>query len=403
VRSFDPIAAVTAKAVRAGVIAGAIITLSACAGQGPGPGVGDQVAVPPQQGTAIGAGGIKVGLILPLSAPGNAGLVAQSMKNSAEMALAEFNTPNVQLLVKDDGGNSLGAQVAAQQALAEGAEIILGPLFAQSVQAAGQVARTRGVPMIAFSTDTSAATRGVNLLSFLPESDVNRIVNYAFANGKKSFAALVQDNAYGLVIEAAFKEAVARRGGRIVGVERYEFDQIKLQAPIKAIASVANQADAILIADGPDAAPTVAQQLVAAGVNPKRVQFLGTGLWDDQRIFSDSALQGGWYPAPDPSGFQNFANRYRQKYGQDPVRTATLSYDATALVAALVKTQGGQRFTPEVITNPSGFNGNDGVFRFRQDGTNERGLAIFRVTPSGGQIISPAPKNFGSAPAGTQG
>jgi branched-chain amino acid transport system substrate-binding protein len=205
------------------------------------------------------------------------------------------------------------------------------------------------------------------------------------------------------VIEAAFKEAVARRGGRIVGVERYEFDQIKLQAPIKAIASVANQADAILIADGPDAAPTVAQQLVAAGVNPKRVQFLGTGLWDDQRIFSDSALQGGWYPAPDPSGFQNFANRYRQKYGQDPVRTATLSYDATALVAALVKTQGGQRFTPEVITNPSGFNGNDGVFRFRQDGTNERGLAIFRVTPSGGQIISPAPKNFGSAPAGTQG
>ena len=159
------------------------------------------------------------------------------------------------------------------------------------MQAAGQVARTRGVPVIAFSTDTSAAARGVNLLSFLPESDVNRIVNYAFAQGKRSFAALVQDNAYGFVVEAAFKEAVARRGGRVVALERYEFDQTRMQAPVKTIAQAAGQVDAILIADGPDAAPMVAQQLVANGVNPKRVQFLGTGLWDDQRIFSDTGIE----------------------------------------------------------------------------------------------------------------
>ena len=398
-RGSEFIANATAKAVRTGVVAGAIFALSACAGQGPGmgPGTGEQLAAPSPQGGAIGSGSVKVGLVLPLSAPGNAGLVAQSMKNSAELAIAEFNSPNIQLLVKDDGGTSLGAQQATQAAINEGAEIVLGPLFAQSVQAAGQVARTRGVPVIAFSTDTSAAARGVNLLSFLPESDINRIVNYAFAQGKRSFAALVQDNAYGSVVEAAFKEAVARRGGRVVALERYDFDQTRMQAPIKTIAQAAGQVDAILIADGPDAVPLVAQQLVANGVNTKRVQLLGTGLWDDQRVFSDTALAGGWYPAPDPSGFANFSNRYRQKYGQDPVRTATLSYDATALVAALVKTQGGQRFAPEVITSASGFNGNDGVFRFRQDGTNERGLAVFRVTPSGGQVISPAPKTFGGS------
>lgn len=394
-RVLDIIASAPARAVQAGLFAGAIAVLSGCAGQGTGP--GGQLTAPAQQGTAIGSGQVKVALILPLSAPGNAGLVAQSMKNSAELALAEFNAPNIQLLVKDDGGSSLGAQQAAQAALNEGAEIILGPLFAQSVQAVGQVARTRGVPVIAFSTDTSAAARGVNLLSFLPESDVNRIVNYAFASGKKSFAALVQDNAYGSVVEAAFKEAVARRGGRVVALERYEFDQTRMQAPIKTIAQAAGQVDAILIADGPDAAPLVAQTLIANGVNPKRVQFLGTGLWDDQRVFSDTALSGGWFPAPDSAGFQNFSNRYRQKYGQDPVRTATLSYDATALVAALVKTQGGQRFSPEVLTSGSGFAGIDGVFRFRQDGTNERGLAVLRVTPSGGQVISPAPKTFGAS------
>ena len=95
-------------------------------------------------------------------------------------------------------------------------------------------------------------------------------------------------------------------------------------------------------------------------------------------------MQGGLYAAPDPSGFRSFSGRYRAKYGADPVRTATLAYDAVALVAALARTQGAQRFSPEVLTNPSGFAGIDGLFRFRADGTNERGLAVMRVAPGGG-------------------
>jgi ABC-type branched-subunit amino acid transport system substrate-binding protein len=126
----------------------------------------------------------------------------------------------------------------------------------------------------------------------------------------------------------------------------------------------------------------------------KRVQLIGTGPWDDTRIFQNKAIENGWYPAPDAAGFRSFSQRYRARYGQDPVRTATLSYDAVALVAALVKTQGTQRFTEQVLTNSSGFAGIDGVFRFRADGTNERGLAVLRVAPGGGQVVSPAPKTF---------
>ena len=66
---------------------------------------------------------------------GNAGLAGQAMRNAAEMAFAEFNAnANIQLLMKDDAGTPEGARVAAEQALNEGAEIIVGPLFAQSVQ-----------------------------------------------------------------------------------------------------------------------------------------------------------------------------------------------------------------------------------------------------------------------------
>src|SRR5581483_2195765 len=201
-----------------------------------------QPAAPPQASTAIGTGRVKVALILPLSASGNAGLAAQSMRNAAELALAEFNNPDLQLLVKDDAGSAPGAQQAAQQALDEGAEIILGPLFAPSVGPVAQLARGRGVPVIAFSTDANVAARGVYLLSFLPESDVDRIVGYAASQGKRSFAALMPDNAYGTVVEGAFKQAVARQGGRVVALEHYPLDRTQLQGPVRTVAQAASRA-----------------------------------------------------------------------------------------------------------------------------------------------------------------
>jgi len=348
----------------------------------------------PQQPGQIGAGQIRIALILPLSAPGNAGIAALSMKNAAEMALAEFKEPNVQLLVKDDAGTPQGAQAAAQQAIDEGAEMIIGPLFAQSVSAVGGLARARGIPVIAFSTDASVAARGVYLLSFLPESDVRRIVDFAVSRGKRSFVALLPDNAYGSVVEAAFQQAVSRRGGRVLALEKYPLDPSKMSESIRRVAQAAGGADSLFIPDGADAVPQVVQQLEANRVNLKRLQLLGTGLWDDPRIANTPALAGGLYAAPDSAGFKAFATRYRARYGSDPVRTATLSYDAVALVAALVKTQGQQRFTEQVLTGSSGFAGIDGIFRFKTDGTNERGLAVLKVAPGGSQVVSPAPKSF---------
>ena len=385
-----------ARHARLAIVAGLSLLAAACSGIPGGDyfGFGSQPPPPPAQPSAVGTGKVKVALILPLSGQGNAGVTAQSMRNAAEMALAEFNNPDIQLLVKDDGGSAGGAQQAAEQALAEGAEIILGPLFAQSVGAAGQVARQRGVPVIAFSTDAGVAAPGVYLLSFLPESEVNRVVAYAAAQGKRSFAALIPDNAYGTVVQAAFQQAVASHGGRIVVMERYPLDRTQMQGSVQRVVQAARQVDAIFIPDGADSVSAIVQALAAGGV--PRKQLIGTGLWDDPRLSAEPGAQGGWFAAPDPAGFRAFSGRYRARYGQDPARPATLAYDAVSLVAALVKTQGPARFAEETLTNQSGFAGIDGVFRFRPDGTNQRALAVMRVTPSGAQVIGPAPKAFGS-------
>ena len=398
---FSPLDAVTRRAAL-GLIAAAPV--AGCAGVQSsisdfttnltGPGATPPPAGPPQQPTAVGTGSIRVGLILPMSGSGNAGVAAQSMRNAAELALIEFQNPNIQLLVKDDGGGPQAAQQASQQAIDEGAEIILGPLFAAAVPAAAQAARARNVSMIAFSTDSSIAGRGVYLLSFLPESDVDRIVNYAAGTGKRSFAAVLPDNAYGNVVEAAFRQATARRNARVIALERYGADRGQMQTAARNVAQALPQADALLLADDGDSLAAVTDSLTGAGANLRNVQLLGTGLWDNPRVFSNPALRGGLFAAPDPAGFRSFAARYRTKFGQEPVRTATLAYDAVALVAALAKTQGGQRYTPDVLQNPSGFAGIDGLFRFRADGTNERGLAVMRVGGSGAQVAAAAPRSF---------
>jgi len=167
------------RALLAGLAACLAALLSGCSGAGvsnsdlfssqPPPPASEQTAR-----NAIGSGQVRVGLVLPLSASGNAGLAGQSMRNAAELALAEFNNPNIQLLVKDDAGTAQGAQQAAQQALDEGAEIIIGPLFAHSVSQVGQVARARGVPVIAFSTDSNVAGRGVYPVLLRTEADYRR-------------------------------------------------------------------------------------------------------------------------------------------------------------------------------------------------------------------------------------
>ncbi len=400
-----PVLRLTRRRSLAGLLATAGSALAGCSGNSsllnsftsPAPAPPPPQAAEAAAGAVIGSGQVKVALILPLSAGGNAGLAGQAMRNAAEMALAEFNAPNIQLLVKDDAGNAETARQSAQQALDQGVEIILGPLFAQSVSAVGQVARPRNIPVIAFSTDANVASNGLYLLSFLPESDVERIVQYAASTGKRSYAALIPDNPYGTVVEAAFKQDLARRGGQLIALERYPHDKAAMAGPVRTVAQAAFRAEALFIPDGGDAVPDVVQTLIGNGVNTRRVQLLGTGLWDDPRVTGNPSLDGGWYAAPDATGYRAFSERYRARYRQEPVRTATLAYDAVALVAALVKTQGPQRFSAAVLTNPSGFTGIDGLFRFRQDGTNDRGLAVFRVTGSGSQTISPAPRSFGSS------
>jgi branched-chain amino acid transport system substrate-binding protein len=356
-------------------------------------------APPPYQGEQIGSGPARVALILPMTQASGPSVVGTSLRNAAELAWAEAGNNDITLLVKDDRSTPEGARAATQEALSEGAELIIGPLFAASVREVGPVARGAGKPVIAFSTDTSTAGPELFLLSFLIESYVDRIVDFAASKGEKSIAALIPENDYGRVAESEFQQAAARDNIRVMTIEHYQ--PRTMAEAVQKIAALHDQIDSLFIPEQADAMQAMSQALAAAGINGKHVQILGTGLWNDARVLKLAGLQGAWFAAPENGGFNAFAARYRAKYQSDPTRIATLAYDAVSLAAALAHTQGSQRYSPNVLTNRSGFNGADGVFRFRSDGTNERGLSVLQINNGIAVPLSAAPHSFSGTNSAT--
>jgi ABC-type branched-subunit amino acid transport system substrate-binding protein len=361
---------------------------------------GGRPAVPtvaaPVAGGSFGTGAVKVAMLLPLSAAGVPGQVAESMRNAADLAIREFRTAGITVLVKDDRGTADGARAAASAAIGEGATLILGPVFSASVAAAAQVAKPANIPVIAFSTDATNASKGVYLLSFLPQADTARIIRYAAGHGKKSYAALLPNNAYGVLVEASLQKAAAAGGARIMTIERYDPDRGSMQAKANAVAALAKGGtiDAVFIPDGAPSATFLAQLLAAGGVRPDGIRLLGSSQWNDPAVLSESNLAGGWFPGPEAAGFQSFAQRYQAAFGKPPLRQASLAYDATSLAAGLTGRFGASAFSEKILTNPSGFIGIDGAFRFLPNGLNERGLAVYEIRGGGAAVIEPAPKTF---------
>ena len=346
---------------------------------------------------------VKVALLLPLSAKGNTAKTALGLQRAGELALFEFDKPNVVLIAKDTLGTPEGAAAAAREAVAEGAELVIGPLFSKSVSAASAVTRQAGIPMIAFSSDRTVAGNGVYLLSFLAGQDVSRILSYAVGAGKQNFAALVPDTKYGKIIENSFRLAAQKIGAQVATVERYPADANGMLEPARRIKQITINAknqgrpiDALLIPAGAEALPTLATLMPYFEIDTKEIKLIGTGDWDYSGIGREAPLVGGWFPAPDPRGWRDFTQRYAKTYGSVPPRIGSLAYDAVSLAVSLSNNQSSQRYTAANLTRASGFAGVDGLFRLNADGSSERGLAILEVQKFGSRVIQPAPSVFGS-------
>lgn len=396
---------------------------------------------------------VRVAVLLPFTNESqNIETIAASMLKAAQMVAFESDDAPYLLIPKDTEGTPEGARARAEEAVREGAQIILGPLYSDSVTAVAEVTRAYGIPVIAFSSDSDVAGDGVYLLSFPPEAEISRVTEYAMANGYARFGLMAPFSSFGDRVAYAFSGEVYDRGGDIVHTERYERSAEAMIEPVKRMAQLAADeffpsyvtprltdvnanlaAGAHTMVNGEDSfmAPidergtgVIANGVLDSGkyqavllpeqgrllralaplfpyydVNIREVKLLGLSSWNNPGLTREPALNGGWFAAPDPSLANGFKRRYERAYGEQPPRLASLAYDAALLTARLSQLPEAQRFSAQTIANPNGYLGADGLFRLREDGMVERGLAILEIRPSGIEVIDPAPTSF-ARPAG---
>ncbi len=368
---------------------------------------------------------VRVALLLPFSANDeSARNIASAMFDAAQLAVFEAGDKRFLLMPKDTKGTQTGAEDAARSAIQDGAEMILGPLYSESVVAASRVSRAAGIPMVAFSSDLESRGRGVYLLSFPPELEIARITDYTVLKGYNRFGVLAPQTPYGDRVSGSFAEEVYVRGGVIVHEERYVQKPDEMLAPAKRLAQyskeivplelrhdfdpnnpTAVQADAdqgytrgyqaVLMPEQGTLLRALAPLLPYYNVDITSVKILGVSAWNNPRLTREPALRGGWFAAPDPTITAAFEKRYEAAFGAMPPRLASLAYDATLLAARLAtRPDPNARFNAEAIADPNGYFGADGLFRLNIDGSIERGLAILEIQPGGIQTIDPAPRSF---------
>jgi ABC-type branched-subunit amino acid transport system substrate-binding protein len=339
---------------------------------------------------------IKVALLLPLS--GDQAALGASLLQAAQLALFEAPDSNVELLVRDTGDSGVGAAQAAQDAINEGAKLILGPVFGNAVKEVAPVAQAAGVNVVSFSTDRSVAQPGVYVMGILPSLQVQRVVGYASRQGLHRIAALLPQSPYGQTVKEALDSAAHGAKAQVVHVEFYDpraLDTSTAVGQTGQFISSGGAVDALLVPETAERLHGITGQFSGFGIDPTRVRLLGSTLWDDDpALGSDPTLVGAWYAAPSPAPWSEFRNRFRTAYSTDPLRRATIAYDATLLAILLAGGPNGPDYSAAALTDPAGFSGVDGIFRFNGNGSVERGLAIMEIHDGFVDVREPAPTSF---------
>ena len=358
------------------------------------------VTVAAKSGSPLTASGkVRIALLLPLS--GRAAPIGQAMQQAAEMALFDSGSKELALSAYDSGDSADTAIEAYRKARIDGAALVLGPLYGTSASALVPLVNQGGMNVVAFSNDEQVARRGVWIMGIAAPPQVRRVVDHAFESGIRRFATFAPQTSYGEQMARTLETYVNTRGGTVVG--REFFDPNGTDIPIQARQLAASAKGdggklAVLVPVAPPTLPIALASLATNGLDGRAVQLIGTGVWDFPGVGTETMLRGAWYAAPDPAKRADFERRFVSTYGRPPHRLATLAYDGVGLAGHLARLKPGGDFSAEALTNPSGFSGVDGIFRFLPDGRSERALAVIEIQGDRGVVISPAPSTFAGQP-----
>ncbi|MBP3687159.1 MAG: penicillin-binding protein activator [Alphaproteobacteria bacterium] len=330
---------------------------------------------------------LNVGVLLPLS--GKASDIGQGMQNAMFMALDDLKNNRLMLKFYDTKSTEAGATQAAQKAIDEGAELILGPLMGEEVKAMANIALSEDVPVVSFTTSPQVLQKGIYSIGLLNGEQIDRAVSYAVSQNKTRMAMLVPDNNSGLnIVKSAIMSAEANNM-KLVKVAFYNPNRMDFSSIVKELSSNPDF-DTVLIADNGNRLKSIASMFAYNDIMYPDVLFMGTSAWDNTNLSKETILYHSVYPMVSKSYGAYFADKYKKTFAEQPKTIYSFAYDSVLLASIL---SGKNRDDLNAgITGKSGFIGVNGFFKILPTGQSFHSLEMLEITKDGTKVVSPANK-----------
>ena len=367
-----------------------------------------------------------LGCLLPLSGPYQK-IGFQALKG-IELALDQFSTrnsgPQVNIIIKDTGGNPELTRAAMQELIEEQVAAILGPIITAEIAAVES--QENRIPIMTLTQKDNITSIGDYVFrNFItPRMQVGNLVDYVTSSlGLYRFAILYPDEIYGITFMNLFWDALMAYGGKIVGVESYNPQHTDFAEPIKKLVGLyydipedlkedpqpentedaddsqseqkedeeeEPQAivdfDAVFIPDQPKTVGLIIPQLAFYDI--RDVYLLGTNLWHSEILIkmAPQYVQGaimpdGFFAGSSAPVVQNFVSIFEQTYEEKPGFIEAVVYDSAMMLFGVLA-QPDIRFKSDIknfLVNMQPFTGVTGPTQFDENGEAQKELLLLRI------------------------
>ena len=331
---------------------------------------------------------LNVGVLLPLT--GKVSSVGQGMQNAMFMALDDLQNNKVVLKFYDTQSSAVVAKEVVRKAINEGANIILGPVMYEEVEAIAPVTLAENIPVVSFTTSPQVLQQGIYSIGLLNGEQVERVLSYAQSQNKKGLALLVPDNAGGLNVVKSVLMSIQNKDMELVKVGFYDQSSVDFTSLVKSMVET-KDFDSVLIADGGNRLKSLVSMFAYNDMMYPDVLFMGTSAWDNTNLSKETILYRGVYPMVSKSYGSYFTDKYKETFGEMPKNIYSLAYDSV-LLASVLSTKKYNNLD-EGLTSKSGFIGVNGYFKILPTGQSRHSLEVYEVSASGPKIVSKGSKD----------
>ena len=344
--------------------------------------------------------------------------ITRDFINAFELSIYKKNAQNIQLNINTYIDKTELDNIILQKS--SPGKIFIGPLTSADTENIFTEC-SKGVLFFSFASDRKQAGNCVYLINFFPEDDLLALFNNFKANSK--IVLLYPENNYGyyinsiidpfatksnsiIVNRASYKEDLSDARDAIKELSKYELRKYELErqktilkakndeASKKALKKIerfetigALDFSHLILPDYSVRLLQIAPLLPFYDIDPQKIQFVGTGVWDNEAFFSEPSLQGSIFPGVPQSERRQYFNDYYLKYREQPIRTITIPYDLIGILEYIINNKLNLKETHQLLNDKSiSFDGIDGKFSFEKN-IISRKLNVLKISNGKANLV----------------